>query len=399
MGEVKATYYVEADDLDEAAVAIAGEQSVGTWTEVSHTTEEIQRRYGATVESMNREKNIVEISFPVEDFSLEIGGIPNILSIVAGNLFGLEKIHNVRLLDVEFPEEVVTFFPGPNFGIQGVRKLIGTEKEGRPHVGTIVKPKIGLEPRAFSDVVYKAAAGGLDFIKDDETLANQDFCPLEERVTRSMEALDRAREETGKGALYAVNVTSEEVVETAQLALDSGANCFMIDVITNGYPALSALAREFRVPIHVHRTMHGAMTRNRRHGIHMLVLAKLVRLAGGDQLHVGCAAGKMEAEGIHRMHTALKGDWHGLKTVFPVCSGGVHPGLVEENLKKLGTDIVIQAGGGVHGHPDGTEAGARAMMQAVEAYMKGIPSEEYAKEHKELARAFERWGRETDYRY
>jgi ribulose-bisphosphate carboxylase large chain len=399
MGDVRAIYYVEATDLEEAATAIAGEQSVGTWTEVSHTTEEIQRKYGATVESVDREKNIVEISFPVEDFSLEMGGISNILTIVAGNLFGLEKIHNVRLLDVEFPKEIVTFFPGPNFGIEGVRKFIGTTAHRRPHVGTIVKPKIGLGPKDHARVAYEAAAGGLDLIKDDETLANQAFNPLEERVALTMEMLDRAKEETGKNALYCVNVTSDDILESAQLALDNGCNCFMMDVITNGFPALSSLAREFKLPIHVHRTMHAAMTRNQRHGIHMLVLARLVRLAGGDQLHVGCAAGKMEAEGIHRMHTALKGDWHGLKTVFPVCSGGVHPGLVEENLKKLGTDIIIQAGGGVHGHPDGTRAGAKAMMQAVEAFMKGVSSEEYAKEHPELARAFERWGREMDYRY
>jgi ribulose-bisphosphate carboxylase large chain len=214
-----------------------------------------------------------------------------------------------------------------------------------------------------------------------------------------MEAIDRAREETGKEALYCVNVTSDDILESAQLALDNGCNCFMIDVITNGFPALSALSRNFKLPIHVHRTMHGAITRNRRHGIAMLVFARLTRLAGGDQLHVGCAAGKMEAEGIHCMHDSLKGDWYGLNTVFPVCSGGVHPGLVEGNLKALGTDIIIQAGGGVHGHPEGTRAGARAMMQAVEAFMVNKTLDEYAKDHKELARALERWGKTTDYQY
>lgn len=399
MGRVIATYYAEADDLEEAAVAIAGEQSTGTWTDVTTAPKEIIEKYAAEVVSLDKEKGIMDIAFPVEDFSLEMGGISNILTIVAGNLFGLEKISNVRLLDVEFPEEIVSFFKGPNFGIEGVRKVLGTTKSRRPHVGTIVKPKIGLGPKDHANVVYEAAAGGLDLIKDDETLSNQAFNPLEDRMVLTMEALDRAQEETGRKALYAVNVTSDEVLESAQIAVDNGANCLMIDVITNGFPALSALSREFKLPIHVHRTMHGAMTRNRRHGIAMLVFSRLVRMAGGDQLHVGCAAGKMETPGVIKMHSALKDDWYGLNTVFPVCSGGVHPGLVEGNLKALGTDIVIQAGGGVHGHPDGTRAGAMAMMQAVEAFMVGQSLDEYAKDHKELAGALERWGKTTDYNY
>ncbi|MFQ6105517.1 MAG: RuBisCO large subunit C-terminal-like domain-containing protein [Candidatus Hydrothermarchaeaceae archaeon] len=393
MDEIIARYYVEAGDLKRAANRIAGEQSTGSWTEVKHETAKIHRKYGATVKSIEREKKIVEISFPPEDISLEIGGIPNILSVVAGNLFGLREIESVRLLDVQFPEGIVKFFKGPKYGIDGIRKIIGTEKGRRPHVGTIVKPKIGLSPKKFAGVCYSAAAGGLDFIKDDETLVNQDFCLLEDRVSHSMAALDKAREETGKKCLYAVNVTSEDVASTAQLAIDNGANCLMIDVLTSGFPALSVLSRGFNVPIHVHRTMHAAITRNKRHGISMLVFAKLIRMAGGDQLHVGCARGKMEkGSQILANYTALREQWFGLKTVFPVCSGGIHPGLIEDNLKTLGTDIVIQAGAGVHGHPDGTTAGAKAMMQAVDAFMKGIPGREYVGEHRELRRALEAWG-------
>ncbi len=399
MGEVIASYRIDADNIKVAARAIAMEQSTGTWTKVSTATQEIHEKYGARVVEVDEEAKVAKIAFPVEDFSLEIGGIPNILSIIAGNLFGLREVRAVKLLDVEFPREIVTFFQGPNFGIEGVRKLVGTSQTKRPHVGTIIKPKIGLPPERFAEVAYEAAMGGLDFIKDDETLANQDFCPLEERVSHTMEALDRAKEETGKTCLYAVNVTSEDIVETAQLAVDNGANCLMIDVLTCGFPGLRALNRNFKLPIHVHRTMHGAITRMKNHGIAMLVFAKLVRLAGGDQLHVGCAMGKMESENFKTNYNALRSEWHGLKPVFPVCSGGVHPGYVEGNVKAGGTDIVIQAGGGVHGHPLGTRAGAKAMMQAVEAVMKGIPLEEYAKEHEELRLALEKWGTQQITRY
>ncbi|WP_456475750.1 RuBisCO large subunit C-terminal-like domain-containing protein [Candidatus Pyrohabitans sp.] len=390
MGEVIASYRIDADNIEVAARAIAMEQSTGTWTEVTTATKEIHEKYGARV--VDIEGDVAKIAFPVEDFSLEIGGIPNILSIIAGNLFGLREVRAVRLLDVEFPREIVSFFRGPNFGIEGIRKLVGTTGTRRPHVGTIIKPKIGLPPERFASVAYEAAMGGLDLIKDDETLANQDFCPLEERVSRTMEALDRAREEVGKPCLYAVNVTSDDIVETAQLAKDNGANCLMIDVLTCGFPALTALSRNFKLPIHVHRTMHGAITRMKNHGIAMLVLSKLVRMAGGDQLHVGCALGKMESENYRENYSALRGEWYGLEPVFPVCSGGVHPGYVEGNIRAGGKDIVIQAGGGVHGHPGGTRAGAKAMMQAVEAVMKGVSLEEYAREHEELRLALEKWG-------
>jgi 2,3-diketo-5-methylthiopentyl-1-phosphate enolase len=78
---------------------------------------------------------------------------------------------------------------------------------------------------------------------------------------------------------------------------------------------------------------------------------------------------------------------------MPVASGGVHPALVPFNIKTLGTDIVINAGGGIHGHPMGTRAGAKAMKQAIEAAMKDIPLEIYAKDRLELREALSYWGK------
>ncbi len=81
-----------------------------------------------------------------------------------------------------------------------------------------------------------------------------------------------------------------------------------------------------------------------------------------------------------------------MKPVFAVCSGGVYPGVVPPLIKAMGNNIVIQAGGGCHGHPDGTKHGARAMRQAVEASMKGIDLEKYAEDHLELHKAIWKWG-------
>jgi len=409
------TYYVaphEEVSIRSAAINIAAEQSIGTWTKVVTMTDRVFELAGKVFQ-INEvgDGGVVKIAFPLDLFDLD-AGVSHLLSIVAGNLFGMGALKHVRLLDISMPREYVKAFKGPKFGIDGVRKIIGTDKNPRPHLGTIIKPKVGLTPKETAKVAYEAAVGGVDFVKDDETLTNQKFNPIEDRVSNVMEALDRAREETGRNILYAVDVTADigMLWKNVETALSNGANCIMVDVLCVGFPALRSLAEDpsIKVPIHVHRCMHAAMTRSSIHGIHMLVLAKLVRLCGGDQLHTGTAKGKMEkpgsgasahlskysgVEGIRYMNDFLRDDWYGLKTVLPVASGGIHPALVPSNLRLLGyPDIQLNAGGGIHGHPKGTRAGAKAMLQAIEAFMKGIPLEEYAKDHIELQEALKHWG-------
>ncbi len=410
-----ALYYVKPSgnlSLKSAGINIAAEESIGTWTEVGTITKDVLRLAARVfkVEKMNG-SGIVKIAYPLELFDLD-AGISHLLSIVAGNLFGMGVLEGVKLLDLHLPKEYVKQFKGPKFGIEGIRKIVGTYDNPRPHLGTIVKPKVGLDPKQTAKVAYEAAMGGVDLVKDDETLTSQKFCPLEERVARVMEALDRVKEETGRIVLYAVDVTADlnQLWKNVDTALENGVNCIMVDVICDGFPVLRALAEDpsVKVPIHVHRTMHAAMTRNPEHGIHMMVLAKLVRLAGGDQLHTGTAKGKMEkpmvgklkiledysgVKGIRRINDFLRSEWYGIKRVLPVASGGIHPALVPANLELLGyPDIQLNAGGGIHGHPDGTLAGAKAMKQAIEAFMRGIKLEEYAKDHPELRRALEHWG-------
>ncbi len=397
MQDVIAHYYFRPDNRttpQEAAQAIAEEQSTGTWTTLT-TQLDYVRRLDGVVESVEESGRgyLTAIRFPAELF--EQGNVPQYLSVVAGNVFGLGRLEAVRLVDVEFPESLVRF-NGPNFGIEGVRKLLGTHD--RPHVGTIIKPKLGLNPADTADLAYEAASGGVDFIKDDETLTNHAFCPMVDRVEAVMARLDEAKDETGRLVLYAVNVSdrADRIVERAEEALERGANTLMVDVITCGYSALEALAEEpgIHVPIHVHRTMHAAMTRNPEHGIAMRPIARLVRMMGGDQLHTGTVSGKMggNAEEVILDNHALTDPWYGFRPVFPVASGGLHPGKVHAELETLGTEIVLQAGGGIHGHPDGTAAGARAMRQAVDAFLEGVSATEYAKTHVELARALNLWG-------
>lgn len=388
-------YRVTTDlSMEKAAEAIAAEQSTGTWTGISTLDRSIFDGLGARITSIDGD--VITCEFPAEDFSIETGAVPQILSVIAGNLFGLGALKAVRLEDVTFPKSILEQFKGPKFGAEGIRKALKRPEE--PLVGTIVKPKIGLSPEKTAEYVYEAGSGGLTNSKDDETLVDQSFCPIEDRTIRVAEALDRLEEE-GRMMMHAVNVStrSDKIVELAEKVQGWGAREIMIDVITCGYGCLQALAEDpfIKVPIHVHRTMHGAFTKDPRHGINMLVLSKLVRMVGGDALHIGTlGVGKMAA-GAHDDSNlkACLGDDVPYKTVMPVCSGGVHPSLVADIIARSGMDVQIQAGGGVAGHPGGVRAGAMAMSQAVHAAYEGIPAAEYAESHPELRIALERWPR------
>ncbi|MFH1424210.1 MAG: type III ribulose-bisphosphate carboxylase [archaeon] len=388
---VLADFYMECGAEKACAAGLAAESSTGTWTKVTTTKRRIDR-LAAKVYKLRG--NQVKVAYPVDIF--EDGNIPQLLSDVAGNIFGMKIVKNLRLNDLTFPKSYLKTFKGPQFGMEGVRKIIGTSKSRRPHCGTIVKPKVGLNPEETASVAYHAWAGGLDLVKDDENLTSQKFCPFEDRVIKVLAAMDLARSETGEKKIYCANITGVNMAERAQFVKDHGGNCIMIDILTAGYAATQEIRNiNFGMPIHAHRAMHAAITRNRRHGISMLVLAKLARLSGVDQLHIGTAVGKMEGpvKEIKEIHDAMYEQLAGIKSVFSVCSGGIHPGHVEPLVKNFGKDIVIQAGGGIHGHPGGTLTGARAMRQAVEAVAKGKTLKEYAKNHIELDTALGKWSK------
>ena len=267
----------------------------------------------------------------------------------------------------------------------------------RPLVGTIIKPKLGLKTLDHAKVAYEAWVGGCDIVKDDENLSNQRFNPFEDRVIKTLESRDKAEEETGERKVYMANITAEtkEMLRRADFVLNHGGEYIMVDILTCGFSALQTLReQDLNLIIHAHRAGHAAFTKNPKHGISMRVIAKIARIIGADQLHVGTVVGKMfeTREEVAENYEALKKEMNGLKRVLPVASGGLHPGLVPALIEFFGKDFVIQAGGGIHGHRDGTVAGAKAMRQAVDATLKGVPLSEYAKTHRELETALQMWG-------
>jgi ribulose-bisphosphate carboxylase large chain len=389
--DLTCTFYVEPEgiSLEEAAGGVAAESSVGTWTELT-TEQPYVKRLAAHVFSI--EGNVAKIAYPIELF--EPANMPNILSSVAGNVFGLKALKNLRLLDIQMPKALIGSFKGPNYGIAGIRSLL--KVPDRPLVGTIIKPKLGLKTKDHAKVAYEAWSGGCDVVKDDENLSSQAFNPFEERLTQTLEKRDKAQEETGERKVYMGNITAETslMLKRAEAVVAQGGEYVMVDVLTCGWSALQTLRdRNYKLVIHAHRAGHAAFTKNQRHGIAMRPIATVARVIGIDQLHVGTVVGKMsetKAEVLENID-ACKAPLGDLKPVLPVASGGLHPRLVPALLETFGNDVVIQAGGGIHGHPDGTVAGAKAMRQAVGAALKGVTLEEYAKTHSELKAALEQW--------
>src|SRR5208337_2782222 len=185
------------------------------------------------------EGNVVKIAYPIELF--EPSNMPNILSSVAGNVFGLKALKNLRLLDIQMPKSLINSFKGPMFGIAGIRKLLKVPE--RPLVGTIIKPKLGLKTKNHAKVAYEAWSGGCDVVKDDENLSSQTFNPFEDRLTQTLESRDRAQQETGERKVYMVNVTAETnlMLKRAEAVVGQGGEYVMVDILTCGWSALQTL--------------------------------------------------------------------------------------------------------------------------------------------------------------
>ena len=292
-------YYVEkapeCKDLEQACEEIAKESSIGTWTEIATLSEDIAERLKPSTFYIDSKNNLIKIAYSEELF--EAGNISQILSAIAGNIYGMKVLNNLRLIDITFPQGILKEYNGPQFGISGIKKLLGIKN--RPILGTIVKPKVGLNEIQHAAVCKQAWMGGLDIVKDDENLTSMTFNNFEKRVTETLKERDKAEQTTGEKKIYMPNITAKVSVmkKRADFIHELGGEYVMVDILTVGFSALQEI-REYledkKMIIHAHRAMHAALTRNKKHGITMLALAKIMRLIGMDQLHTGTVIGKME---------------------------------------------------------------------------------------------------------
>jgi len=407
--DLKVLYYFEPAKgitRDDAIGRIASESSTGTWTTLFKLPARMKKIMATAYKVQG---NYVHIAYPLELW--EKGNMPQLLSGIAGNIFGMKALNNLRLIDVSLPEEYIKSFRGPNLGISGVRKYF--KIYDRPLTGAVPKPKLGFSAEEHAKIGFETWMGGFDLVKDDENLTSQSFNNFDKRVSLMGKMRDKAERETGQIKDALTNITSEtkEMERRAKVLHNHGFKYAMIDVVTCGTSSVQTLREtlgDYGMAIHAHRAMHAAFDRNPKHGITMQFLAKIMRLIGVDGIHSGTAVGKLvgnkeEVKSIADVlrergtkefkNILLEQNWGNIKPAFPVSSGGLHPGLVPDELEIYGKDFMMLVSGGIHGHPKGTRAGAMATMQAIEAARKKISLEEFAKTNKELRESLEKWGR------
>lgn len=392
-GTVVATYDLASYiDLEKAAQVVAGEQSSGTFIAVPGETPELRARHGARVLDITPaappagtplpgamrppgggelRAGRVRIAFPLENFGTSV---PNLLCAVAGNLFELRELAACKLIDLELPEAFATAYPGPAFGSAGTRKLMGIG--GGAIVGTIVKPSVGLTGEPFRALIRELVEAGIDFIKDDELMGDPPYFPVVERVRIVSEEVERGAQRTGKRTMYACNITGEyDAMQRNLEALHAaGATCAMLVVNAAGFPGLTMLRRRAGIPIHAHRAMGGAFARDPALGIGYLAWQKLVRLCGGDHIHVSGMQNKFyESDDDVATHArALMEPLFGGYAAIPVLSSAQWAGTAPVTYERLGTDdLMVLAGGGITAHPGGPAAGVASIRAAWDATVHG----------------------------
>lgn len=410
----EADYLVETPgDPTRAVEAMAGEQSSGTFVTLPGETAALKARSAARVEAIEIIETVpdpslpgaadpvgqdlqrarITLSWPIENTGPDL---LNLKSTVAGNLFELKQFSGLRILDIRLPRVFADAYPGPKFGVDGTRRLSGVQ--GRPLIGTIVKPSIGFSPAETAQLVLTLAEAGIDFIKDDELQANGTFCPFEDRVRAVMRVINDHADRTGKKVMFAFNLTGEidDMRRRHDLVLAQGGTCVMGSLNSVGLAGMIALGRHTQLPIHAHRNGWGYLSRHPYLGWSYVAWSKFWRLAGADHMHVNGLQNKFcesDDSVIASARSQLSPMFDGKAcTAMPVFSAGQSAIQPPETYRRLGSaDLIYAAGGGIMAHPDGPAAGVQSLRDAWDAAMAGIPADIYGKDHPALGRALERF--------
>ncbi len=406
----------------ETAAHFSAESSTGTNVDVC-TTDDFTKGVDSIVYEIDEENEIMKIAYPIDLFDRNIidgrAMVASFMTLTLGNNQGMGDVEYAKMLDFYIPPAYLQLFDGPSMNIQDMWRVLGRDLEnGGMVVGTIIKPKLGLRPQPFADACHMFWLGG-DFIKNDEPQGNQVFAPLKETITLVADAMARAQDETGQAKIFSANITADdpaEMIARGEFILETFAEnashvAFLVDGFVAGGTAVTTARRNFPAQfLHYHRAGHGALTSPQSdRGYTAFVHCKMSRLLGASGIHTGTMGyGKMEGDkddtNIAYMIERDSADgpyfhqeWQSMKATTPIISGGMNALRLPGFFDNLGHSNVIQtSGGGAFGHVDGGTAGAKSLGQAHDAWKSGVDLIEYAKEHKELARAFESFSADAD---
>ncbi len=409
----------------EAAAHFAAESSTGTNVEVS-TTDDFTKGVDALVYHIDEAKELMKIAYPVDLFDRNIidgrAMIVSFLTLAIGNNQGMGDIAYAKMLDFYVPPKYLRLFDGPSKDISDLWRILGRPVVNGGYIaGTIIKPKLGLRPEPFAHAAYQFWLGG-DFIKNDEPQGNQVFSPMRKTIPLVYDAMKRAMDETGEAKLFSANITADdhsEMIARGEFILEAfGPDADKVAFLVDGYvggPGMVTTARRYfpNQYLHYHRAGHGAVTSpSAKRGYTAFVLAKMARMQGASGIHVGTMGyGKMEGEASDKNIAYMierdsadgpffHQEWQGMKPTTPIISGGMNALRLPGFLENLGhANVINTSGGGSYGHIDSPAAGAISLRQAYECWKSGADPIEFAKEHREFARAFESFPGDADKLY
>ena len=409
----------------EVAAHIAAESSTGTNVEVS-TTDDFTKGVDALVYFIDEANGVMKVAYPNDLFDRNLTDgramLVSFLTLAIGNNQGMGDVKHLQMQDFYVPWSMLRMYDGPAKDITDLWDILGRPRTNGGYIaGTIIKPKLGLRPEPFAKAAYQFWLGG-DFIKNDEPQGNQVFCPTKKVIPLVYDAMKRAMDETGQAKLFSANITADdhyEMLARADYILetfgpDANKVAFLVDGYVGGPGMITTARRQYpNQYLHYHRAGHGAVTSpSSVRGYTAFVLAKMSRLQGASGIHVGTMGyGKMEGgkddRNIAYMIERDSADgpyyhqeWHGMKPTTPIISGGMNALRLPGFFENLGHGNVINtSGGGSYGHIDSPAAGAISLRQSYECWKAKADPIEFAKEHKEFARAFESFPGDADRLY
>jgi 3-oxoisoapionate-4-phosphate decarboxylase len=410
---IRLTYRIETTgSVDALAAKIASDQSTGTFVDLPGETEELKARVAARVAAVrplepgavasfggpevgpfNRAE--ADIDFPLDAVGTDLAAL---LTIAIGGVYSIKELTGVRVVDMRLPEAFAKAHPGPQFGIPGSRRLTGVE--GRPIIGTIIKPALGLRPHETAEVVRELVEAGVDFIKDDEKLTNPAYSSLADRVGAVMPVVLDHEQRTGRKVMYAFGISHadpEEMVRNHDLVAEAGGNAAVVNINSVGFGGLAFLRKRSRLAIHAHRNGWDLLTRHPGLGMDFSVYQQFWRLLGVDQFQINGIGAKYwepDESFVSSFEAVMRPIFSPADIAMPVVCSGQWGGQAPETYRRTGrtVDLLYLCGGGVVSHPGGPAAGVRAVRQAWEAAVEGIPLASYATAHPELAQALAKFG-------
>lgn len=365
--------YIETDGgLAEVAEETVRHETIGKWDRPGAATALFKKSGGWLLdfEEHSPGKGMVSFAYPLHNLDLENSAFAHVWTSMVTGMSAMPNLRKYRLMDFTLPDEAYSYFPGPRFGIEGTRDILGISVRD-VIIGTIVKPTCGLTPDEVADICEEAAAAGVKFIKDDERMMNPGYCPLKERVAKVAERLHKVYETTGNKVLYTPHITTgpDKILDNAKTAVEAGANGVMFVFIAAGFESLRILAEspDVNVPIYAHCCGKEHWAREPGQGIDQRVIAKLARLMGGDYFRIGALGGYFAKDDVGEaavLKPALTEPLCGIRAAVPAVSGGLDAGNLPDNIRYFGTDALFLAGSGIAKHPDGIAGGTKAMLTA-----------------------------------